>query len=457
MRSVLSTVIVSIFFMTEGLTQSIITAFDFDKNSASMLHNPSYDIHEKYFINLPGAISLGAGSSGASYYDVMHGNDEPAIQDLRNLAFQLGGNESVELNQKTHFLYAGFKGRNDNLYTFGFYQELNLFSTIPQEMAVLFFEGNTQQGKQYDIDGFSLYSDLTGVYHFGINKKLSEEERIGVRFKLYSSVYDVRTSKNKGVIHNTQGTNGIVKHDLQNAELGVNSSQLYYEEVPEIDEKWILNKLLFSGSKGFGIDIGYTKYMNEQWYYSVSILDLGFVYNNKNIKNYSITGEHIGGGTTESFDEENPENYWQSLEEDFSENVAYQENSDGYLSIRPVNVHFFTKKSFGERRVDLCDYTAQNEWENPYKNAVGGLVSFYKRNEFFYPSASVFYERYFGDVLSTRISYAAHKYSYSDIGIALSLKLWKININAAAQNVLELGNVTKTKYVNGSFGISVLF
>src|SRR5690606_4515152 len=153
------------------------------------------------------------------------------------------------------------------------------------------WEGNRDYiGYQFDLSEVNLTGEMLTAFHFGANKKISEKLTVGARFKIYSSMFHFRSTKNKGTFTTriSEGSENIYEHILENADVMVESSGFasYIDsdnlEAGDIVKK-TLGRALLGGNLGVGIDIGATYEANENWVFSGSILDAGVIFHNNEI------------------------------------------------------------------------------------------------------------------------------------------------------------------------------
>src|SRR5690606_23441988 len=219
---------------------------------------------------------------------------------------------------------------NTYFLSFGIYKEADFFNYWPEDIAHLALEGNRGfNGEYYNLSDANLKGEDVTVLHVGLQHELNEKWTVGGRLKFYSSNMDVTSTSNKGFVGSGAESNQIfngdaVVHTSNNERL----KEVYRyirdaldEGVDPVSDAIELHKMAYkdgkfiTGNIGAGIDIGFTYEPSENWSYSASILDLGFIYHNDGVRNYVVTG-------TYGFDDVNnnssdPDDLFQVVKGDF--------------------------------------------------------------------------------------------------------------------------------------------
>jgi hypothetical protein len=232
------------------------------------------------------------------------------------------------------------------------------------------------------------------------------------------------------------------------------TSGAVYDNYDFVTRSYIQKRLLLTGNKGIGIDLGFTYFNDYNLSISGSITDFGVLYNSNNSKIYSVKGNYQTEGIELEFDPDNPVDYWTNLEDEFQESIDYTEEESSYISWRSTQINTFVRYAFGEKRYAECNY--YGETGNHFsRSAIGALFQLQRHPETILPTLSVFYERNFSNVFQSRISYSVDKFNYSDIGLAISANVWKINTYLGVNNVIGLINLAKANNASVQFGINI--
>jgi hypothetical protein len=436
-------IIVLIFTFLIGLNsfaQNKQVLYDFAGLPQTLLLNPGLETDYKFHIGLPllSGFSSEIKSTGFSLSEIFSVNNNTINDKISAVLNKIDANDYLKVNTQIEVFSAGFRFDKKTYVSFGFYQELDAIGYAPVDALTLINEGNTSYlNKSFSISEMIFKLDVLGVIHVGISRKVSDKLTLGGRFKVYSSVLNLETTNNSGTFTTRLGNNNMYTHYLDNVNLNVRTS--------------IENSLL-GGNLGAGIDLGFTYHVTPQLQFSGSLIDFGFVQHTKNIKNNLIEGSFTFEGIEFEFDSNR--NYWGELDAALKEQLPIVNNEDSYTSWRPSKVNAAIKYSFGEKRSKYC---YDNILKDFYTNAFGAqLYSVFRplRQQF---ALTSFYEKSFSNKLQAKITYTIDDYSYYNIGVGVSAKIWKINFYGILDNLTKLSDISSANNVSLQFGFNLLF
>lgn len=470
-----------LFFINIFVLQAQQYSYNFGRAPQSIMLNPSYDIGvEKHFtIPIVGSNQLNIGLSSVTVFDIFSDNNVPFQDKVENAVYNLSTKDILVLNQKMEFINMGYRLKSDDYLTFGMYEELDFYSTIPAEMLQFFFEGNTFPGKQYAINDFAIQADLLTVYHIGLQKNLSSDLSIGGRFKIYNVAADMLATSNIGNIQSNKNEDGSYSHSLNDVAIGIKTSgiglkldaenKIVRENGAVVLENnrgddiysdkyasagYIGSRLFIAGSKGIGVDLGATYRLQENISLAVSVTDLGFIYNTKQSKTYTYTGEYVTESLAFEYDPDKPSIYVKRLLDEIDENIPLAVDDSNYISLRPFQLYSAINYSFGMTRNNVCDYYKSVSYN--YASNIGAVFHAQNRPEQILYDAGIYYERNFNNTVFARANYTVNKFSNSNIGLAVSAYFWKLNMYAGINDVLAISNLAKTNNLTVNFGINVI-
>ena len=451
-------IIVLIFTFLIGLnsfSQNKQVLYDFAGLPQTLLLNPGLETDYKFHIGVPllSAISSEIGSTGFSLSEIFAVNNNTINDKISAVLNKIDANDYLKVNTQIEVFSAGFRFDKKTYVSFGFYQELDAIGYAPVDALTLINEGNTSYlNKSFSISEMIYKLDVLGVIHAGISRKVSDKLTLGGRFKVYSSALNLETTNNSGTFTTRLGNNNIYVHHLDNVNFNTRTSGLIsYNEYISDASTYIENSLL-GGNLGTGIDLGFTYHVTPQLQLSGSLIDLGFVHHNKNIKNKLIVGSFTFEGIEFEFDSNR--DYWGELDAALKEQLPIVGNQDSYTSWRPAKVNAAIKYSFGEKRSKYC---YDNTLKDFYTNAFGAqLYSVFRplRQQFAFTS---FYEKSFSNKLQAKITHTIDDYSHYNIGLGVSARIWKINFYGILDNLTKLSDISSANNVSLQFGFNLLF
>ena len=451
-------IIVLIFTFLIGLnsfSQNKQVLYDFAGLPQTLLLNPGLETDYKFHIGVPllSGFSSEIKSTGFSLSEIFSVNNNTINDKISAVLNKIDANDYLKVNTQIEVFSAGFRFDKKTYVSFGFYQELDAIGYLPKDALTLINEGNTSYlNKSFSISEMIYKLDVLGVIHAGISRKVSDELTLGGRFKVYSSALNLETSNNSGTFTTGLGNNNMYIHQLDNVNLNLRTSGLRSNNEYISDARTYIENSLLGGNLGAGIDLGFTYHATPQLQFSGSLIDFGFVHHTKNIQNQLIVGSFTFEGIEFEFDSNR--NYWQELDAALKEQLPIVENQDSYTSWRPAKLNAAIKYSFGEKRSKYC---FDNTLKDFYTNAFGAqLYSVFRplRQQF---ALTSFYEKSFSNKLQAKITYTIDDYSYNNIGVGVSAKIWKINFYGILDNLTKLSDISSSNNVSLQFGFNLLF
>ncbi len=450
------------FLVFFGYSQNKETLYDFIDLPQSLLLNPGAEVRFNYHFGVPflSQIHVNVGLKGASLYDVFADDGRNINDKIESTLHKLTSDDYLTVTQQLELLSFGWKSKkNEKIYfSGGIYQELDVIGYFPKDFAVLAYQGNRDFLNQpFRFSSISGSAELLAVYHFGYTKKVNKSMTFGARAKLYSSMFHVRSTKNKGTfatIETPQGRN-IYQHVISNADVTLKTSG--YRGLKDLEGKEIVNKLIgrafLGGNLGLGIDLGFTHKINEQLAITGSVNDLGMIVYSKDVETYRARGNYVFEGfeTPIRFSGESPENFLDELEEA----IPLDTLSTTYITMRPLKFNGSVKYSFNKYDDGTCNCYLEGE-QPPYQDAFGvQLFSQFrpKRQQY---AASLFYYKRFFNFLRTKLTYTIDDYSYNNMGFLLSTHIDKINFYISANNLLEYTNLAKARGASLQLGFNII-
>ena len=454
--------------------------YDFYEIPQSLMINPGVKTHEKWHAGIPviSGLSVQAATSGVTVNDLF-ANDgiDFTTKVQERLLDVMGRKDDFSSTSQIEGFNIGFRGRNrpDDYYSFGMYGEFDFITYWPKDLAILAFEGNggSNIGRSFDLGDLSLKGEMVNVFHFGINRKMSNTLTVGARAKLYSSIFQFQSTGNSGSFITTQGQNNIyVSSIVANMELRTAGAEGFIDILEEDTsttkkdvQSLFTKRVLLGGNLGLGFDAGFSYNLNPQTTITASILDVGFIYQAKDIKNYTLRGSATTEGITVFLPEDINDlnnDLWQELVDDIETSLPYGENDNGYISLRPIKAYGSIRYDFGEggnpRSVDCgCGVNVgRGSNQDYYRNSLGGQLFMMNRPRGILAALTAFYQKRLGRAMSLKTTYTIDKYSLSNIGLGLNLQAGPINFYILGDNLLGYRNLADSHYASLQFGFNII-
>ncbi|RKN10363.1 hypothetical protein D7036_02590 [Aquimarina sp. BL5] len=425
--------------------------------------NPGADVDFKYHAGVPflSQIHFNVGFKGASIYDVFADDGRDINDKIENTINKLGSNDFFTLTQQLDLINFGWRSKNDEslYYSGGVYQELDLIVYFPKDFAVLAYQGNQDFiNVPFRFSNISTTGEFLTVYHFGYNKKVNKKLTFGARAKLYSSIFNFRSTKNRGTfttIETPQGNN-IYQHIISDADVSLQTAG--YASLRDIESednadgaKQVLNKFLgrafLGGNLGVGVDVGFSYKLEDQWTVTGSMTDLGMIFYTKDVETYRARGNFVFEGLETPITDENGQDVLDELEDA----IPIDTLNTSYAALRPLKLNGSIKYSYNKYDDGTCDCN-----DPPYQDAFGLQIFTQFRPKRPQYAASLFYYKRLSSFLRTKLTYTVDDYSYKNIGFLMSTHINKINFYISANNLLEYSNLADARGVSVQLGFNVI-
>ncbi|NDV43713.1 DUF5723 family protein [Flagellimonas sediminis] len=455
--------------------------YDFYEIPQSLMINPGVKTSEKWHVGIPviSGLSVQGATSGVTVNDLFANDGIDFTTKVQERVLDaMTRKDDFSTTSQIEGITVGFRGKNrpDDYYSFGMYGETDIIVYWPRDLALLAFEGNggSNIGRSFDLGDLNLRGEMINVFHFGINRKMTESLTVGARAKLYSSIFQFQSIKNSGSFRTTVGQDNIyvtsIAADMQLQTAGVKGFYDIVEEDTGTTKKDVTslftNRVLLGGNLGLGFDAGFSYQLTPQTTITGSILDVGFIYNSKDVWNYNLNGSAATEGISvylpEDIDNLNND-LWQELIDDIDAALPHGENQQSYISFRPVKAYGSIRYDFGEAGGNPfnncgCGVNEQGGGGNRdyYPNSVGGQLFMMKRPRGVQAALTGFYQKRFGRVLALKTTYTIDKYSLTNMGLGLNLQAGPVNFYILGDNLLGYSNIADSHYASLQFGINII-
>ncbi|MDQ6469132.1 DUF5723 family protein [Flavobacterium sp. LHD-80] len=437
--------------------------YNFTTIPQSSLVNPGTDVSYKFYFGFPvlSGVSLNAGSSSFSAYDLFADNGVDFNDKVRDVINKSSRNDKVVTNQQLEIFTGGFRvgGRESRSYvSFGLYQEFDFFMYMPKDLALLALDGNKDYiGKMFHLNDLNVKAEVLSVFHVGFHKKMNDKLVLGGRAKIYSSGANAVSVHNSGYIYTSQepGTpnlyNQVISSNLELKTSGI--APFTKDEYDGNIATDIAHNTFFNGSLGLGLDAGVTYYLKKNLQVTASIIDLGFVKQSKDIETLTYKGTYQYQGANPDFmNPDDPENVFDEFKKAIPRDTLY----DKYTTWRPTKIYTSVEYSFGNYRSNE-DCNCKQQVKERYRNAAG--LQFFAMSAPREPlvALTAFYKRNIFEKLDVKATYTVDTFSSTNIGLGLSGTIGMVNIYALANNILEYKDISKASSAAFQIGINFVF
>ncbi|OOG68921.1 DUF5723 family protein [Flavobacterium sp. A45] len=461
MRRIIILLCLSISFCSFSQNKEVL--YNFTPQPQSLLLNPGADVKYKWFFGVPllSGISANVGSTGFDAYNLFADDGVDFTTKVKNVLASTSRNDYITANQQLEIFTAGFRvgGEESKSYvSFGMYQEFDSFIYVPKDLAILSLYGNKDYiGKSFDLGDLSAKAEVLSVFHVGFNKQLNEKLILGIRGKIYSSIFNATSTQNSGYFYTSQGSNLIYDQVIKsNLQLNTSGAAKYLDENYEGDvatdlRNDIPQKAFFGGNLGLGMDLGLTYYPEKNIQITASLVDIGFVSHTKDVVDYTFKGDYVFKGVLTNFNEDGTVD---DAYEDFNDAIPLDTIYNKYTTQRPLKFYSSFQYSFEEERQTECNCsTDEDSW---YRSAVGAQFFAMSTPRAPMLALTAYYRRRLLQGLQMKATYTIDSYSYSNIGLGLTTKIGVVNFYAMANNLLAYSDVSKANALTFQIGVNII-
>ena len=435
--------------------------YNFTAVPQSLMTNPGSDVKYNWYFGVPllSGISVNVGSSGFSAYDLLANDGVDINVKLRNVIFSSTSKDNVAVNEQVELLSGGFKlagQEHDSYVSFGIYQEFDFLSYIPKDPAILVLDGNRDYlGKVFSLADINIKAEMLSVFHLGFHKNVSDKFILGVRGKIYSSIYNVSSVNNSGYIYTVPSNQGVYEQQIfSNLELNTSGITQYNDENYEPNVlKDITKRALLGGNLGLGLDAGFTYYPKKNIQITASVIDFGFIKHSKDVESLTLKGSYKYEGVTPNFSSGGSVG---NVFEEFKDAIPLDTVYTKYTTWRPTKFNSSIQYSFEEEVSEDCNCSNSDD-ENKYKSALGAQLFVMSTPKTPLLAFTTYYRRRILKGLHAKATYTLDSYSYKNIGLGISSMIGPVNLYVLADNLLEYRDVSKANSLSFQLGLNVIF
>lgn len=444
-----------------GFSQNKQVLYNFTAIPQSLMTNPGSDVAYKWYFGVPllSGISTHVSSSGFSAYDLFANNGVDFNDKLRQVLLSTSSNDRVAINEQLEVFSGGFRvGTEDDKahVSFGMYQEFDMLSYVPKDIALLAIDGNKDYlGKSFNLGDLNAKADLLSVFHIGYTKNVRPNLILGARAKIYSSIFNATSTNNSGYIYTIPSNSNVYDQVIySNLQLHTSGITKYDDEDDDTDiAKDIRKKAFLGGNLGLGFDFGFTYYPQKNLQITASAVDIGFIKHSKEVETFRYKGFYQFNGVLPNFNGVNQPN---DAFQEFKDAIPLDTLYNKYTTWRPAKFNSSIQYSFEEEKSEGCNCQDFNA-ERMYKSAVGAQLFVMTTPRTPLVALTTYYRRKVFNSLEIKATYTLDSYSFANLGLGLSSKFGPVNFYVLADNLLEYKDVSKANSLSFQLGFNVIF
>lgn len=393
-----------------------------------------------FYIGLPALSSFYLGfKNNALVFDelIAERSDGTKYYNINGLPDMLHEKNFFALNVHEELIAFGLKAKK-NYFNFSINEKFLTRFSYPKDFVNQLVKGNGYfLGENADISGMGLNMTHYREYALGCSRKLNEKLSTGVRLKYLQGLSNVYFRESDISLYTASDYHSITAK----SKMEINTSLPLADDSD--DETSAGDYLNNWDNYGFAIDLGVNYKYTEKIEFAVSLLDLGYINWNKDLKTYknsnaefSFEGIDFNGFIN---NENDSADYFEEIIDSLSETFDLKESFSTYST--SVNAKIYIGATYKLTK----------------KSKIGALL----RSDMYYgklhPSLSLSYIGEFSKLLSLSASWTAMNRSVNNIGLGFSINLGAYQIYMVGDNICSILWPEKTKSVNAHFGMNFVF
>ena len=393
----------------------------------------------------PYGLNVALGSPYASFYnsrfapkDIFSEEGNSLVLNPGDLIAQLDGSTNfIQTNLAVHSLTLGLTYDHYQL-SFSHAVKMASYVNYPKGIASLLFNGNGNAiGEKINI---APQLDMMAYqeYGLGVAIRVNEILSLGTRLKYLIGIASVHTSSSVATIHT-----GADYYQLTGeTDFTLNSSGISFNEdggIELLGGADNLSKALFTGNRGFAIDLGATVTLGKRFSFKASVLDLGQIRWKDHLSTQTSKGKHSFTGLDVEPMIDNDSLNLRSVVDTLEQVFNFQETQEAFSTSLPGRFYLSAR------------FSPMNGLH------LGGLAYGEIFRKKFRPSLALSVQKDFGSILSLGALYAIRNNTYDNIGLNFTLRLIGIQIFGMTDNVIALFDPLKARSTSVRFGLNLAF
>ena len=418
------------------------TLYNLSAVPQTTLYNPAFHPNYKYHFGLPFLSSdyVGFGSTGPKYENAFYRRSDDSLSlDIDGIMKTLKDKNNINSRSAVQILNFGMVWE-DWYFSASISDIADINMNYSKDFANLLAYGNGGSvGETVEIGKTSLKALHYREYALGASYNFDDNWNFGARVKFLFGKSAIDTKVMEGSITTTPDyyylttkTNMVINTSLP-------------QNKKDTTERVTKSEYLFYGANfGMGFDFGATYKLDDQWSFSASVLDIGWIQFDRYLKNYS---------------NENVEWTYKGIDAMQFDGLSSTETEDRLTEIKDSLVDMFDLEENADRfKVQLTAkiYLAANYQLDDVSNV--GVVL---RNEIFRnvwrPSLTLSYYRDLDEHFSVIGSYTIADKSYANIGLGVVAKLSMVQLFITTDNIVGVFVPDIVKHTNFHFGVNFVF
>lgn len=455
-KRILTSIVVAVVATTSVMAQDgNNTMFLLPNSAIRYTLNPAYQPEFKSVVSIPAL-----GGMGVNLFNNAVGADQILVNkstpygdslllDINKLRSKMPDDFRMNFNTDLNLLSVAFKTGKKGYSSISLGMKIDAGFGFGKDLINFLAEGNAPYiGTTQSLGDIMADATIYTEAALGYSRKINDKLTVGGRLKLLFGIMELHSKKAELAVTTPEGAEYLNLQanveiygslPLANLPVGKVDFDSDFDDV-EFDGDLMMD---FTKNIGFGLDLGATYHLNDDWTFGASVNDLGFINWKSNIYKAVSDSEFKweGADVSNSINKNDPEyvevgdafeNLLDSLVDSFELTAV---NNESYSKMLNAKVNLYATYHFH----DKVNFSA--------------LVRGMKMADKFYPSMTISANTRPLKNLGISVTYSAYKGNAANIGIGIVPRFGAFQPYLVVDNVLA-GNFTHTKGASFRFGIN---
>ena len=427
MKKIKQLVVLAVLIFTQNniQAQQNLTLYNMHNIPQSMYANPSMIPYSRVNVGLPliSSIYFNKSNSGYRMNDLIRKQGDSTVIDFGNLVSKLKDNNYFTTAFQVDLLSFGFKVKK-NYFSFNATQKVDMRFRYPKSFFNFLWKGNGDPDLIGQEQKFNFGLDASHYTEFGLGyvREIQEDKfSIGGRFKLLKGQENINTSKSDVSLYTDPNTFDLTA----TSDILINTSGLDSASLASISDP--VGYLLGRKNTGFGVDLGATYKVNDEFSFNASVIDLGFINWKENTHNF--TSKNPGASFTYRGIDLN-----QFINDTTTIDNAFDKIADSLNTSFAIDTSLHNSY---KTKLSTQIYVGTNYHVNE-KNFASLTLYGQLYDKKLHPGVSLAYNTQVGRWMSASISYSIYNRSYNNVGLGMSLNAGPLQWYIVTDNVLSM-------------------
>ena len=264
--------------------QQEFTSYYMDALPQTGYANPAKTFNGKFFIGLPALSStyLMYSNSSFAWSDVVKKRNDSLVFRVPDLISNLSPSNYMSLAAQTDILSFGFRIGDRSSLSFNVSEKARFKFFYPKDFIQFINQGNSGfDNNTANFDNMAINMSYYREYGVAFNRSLLDDRLVvGARLKYLYGMTNIDSKKSEIEVYTDPNT-----YEMRaSGSVRINSSGFDMDSIEAQDF------LIKKNNHGFGVDLGATFQINDKIELNASVVDLGFIQWNDDVKNYVNDG-----------------------------------------------------------------------------------------------------------------------------------------------------------------------